>query len=374
MAEDPKPLEGIILNPGEEGALVTIENRNPVEVFTDPGIMEAVLSLIDRQAMDFTPDLSTAKGRKEIASRAYRVAQTKALLDNIGKEQVAKMKELPKAIDAGRKTFRDRLDALKDRVRQPLTDQEARTAAIRGKLDEIKNAPAKFSAATSDAIFDEIARIHAVPTDESWGEIQEEAINVKGDILTAMDALLGAARKREAEAAELEELRRAKLAQDQKDREARIAQDAADKATREAQEHAQAEKDAALRREQDAELRARKAEQDKADSEKREAQTRADAEAREQRARDEERQKADKQAEAARKAQEAEAAEIERVRLAREADTEHQRKFNRESWADIQAAILADSKEDGTIEQISTVVLTAIVRNKVRHIKISYSE
>ena len=50
MAEDPKPLEGIILNPGDEGALVTIENRNPVEVFTDPGIMEAVLSLIDRQA------------------------------------------------------------------------------------------------------------------------------------------------------------------------------------------------------------------------------------------------------------------------------------------------------------------------------------
>jgi hypothetical protein len=28
MAEDPKPLEGIILNPGEDGALVTIENRD----------------------------------------------------------------------------------------------------------------------------------------------------------------------------------------------------------------------------------------------------------------------------------------------------------------------------------------------------------
>jgi uncharacterized protein YPO0396 len=172
MAEDPKTLEGIILNPSEDGALVSIENRNPIEVFTDFGIVEAVLCLIERQAMDFTPDLSTVKGRKEIVSRAYRVAQTKALLDNIGKEQVAKMKELPKAIDAGRKIFRDCLDALKDRVRQPLTDMEVRTATIRGKLDEIKNAPAKFSAATSDAIFDEIARIHAIPTDESWGEIR----------------------------------------------------------------------------------------------------------------------------------------------------------------------------------------------------------
>ena len=372
MAEDSKTLEGIILNPGEEGALVAIESRNPIEVFTDPSMVEAVLCLIERQAMDFTPDLSTVKGRKEIASRAYRVAQTKALLDNIGKEQVAKMKELPKAIDAGRKTFRDRLDALKDKVRQPLTDQEVRTAAIRGKLDEIKNAPAKFSAATSDSIFDEIARIHAIPTDESWGEIQEEAINVKGDVLTALDALLGAARKRESEAVELEELRKAKLAQDQKDREAKIAQDAADKATREAQERAQAEKDAALRREQDAELRARKAEQDKADSEKREAQTRADAEAREQRARDEERQKADERAESTRKTQESEAAQAEATRKAKEENVEHQRAFNREAMSDLVSAIHAHGATIPDENECAKAVLTAIVLGRIRHIKIGY--
>ncbi|OCS62006.1 hypothetical protein BBZ50_02590 [Escherichia coli] len=52
--------------------------------------------------MSFVPDITTAKGRKEIASLAYKVAQTKTYLDGLGKDLVAELKEIPKLIDANR--------------------------------------------------------------------------------------------------------------------------------------------------------------------------------------------------------------------------------------------------------------------------------
>ncbi|EES5368095.1 cell envelope biogenesis protein TolA, partial [Escherichia coli] len=39
--------------------------------------------------MSFVPDITTAKGRKEIAYLAYKVAQTKTYLDGLGKDLVA---------------------------------------------------------------------------------------------------------------------------------------------------------------------------------------------------------------------------------------------------------------------------------------------
>ncbi|EGT6367902.1 cell envelope biogenesis protein TolA, partial [Escherichia coli] len=54
--------------------------------------------------MSFVPDITTAKGRKEIAYLAYKVAQTKTYLDGLGKDLVAELKEIPKLIDANRKT------------------------------------------------------------------------------------------------------------------------------------------------------------------------------------------------------------------------------------------------------------------------------
>ena len=60
---------------------------------------------------------------------AYKVAQTKTYLDGLGKDLVAELKEIPKLIDANRKTVRDRLDELKAKARQPLTDYEEESGA-----------------------------------------------------------------------------------------------------------------------------------------------------------------------------------------------------------------------------------------------------
>jgi len=50
-------------------------------------------------------------------------------------EKKERLKEQPKLVDAERKRMRDKLDALKDQVRKPLTDWEN---AEESRIDEIK--------------------------------------------------------------------------------------------------------------------------------------------------------------------------------------------------------------------------------------------
>lgn len=96
--------------------LVVIEKANAMTVFQSADQIEEILQKVEREVMSFVPDITTAKGRKEIASLAYKVAQTKTYLDGLGKDLVAELKEIPKLIDANRKTVRDRLDLPKAKV------------------------------------------------------------------------------------------------------------------------------------------------------------------------------------------------------------------------------------------------------------------
>jgi len=109
----------------EELQLIVVEQIKPLELFTAPDRLKTFLSEIDKKVMSIVADMTTAKGRKDIASIAYKVARTKTTLDDLGKAEVAKLKDLPKKIDAGRKEAREFLDALAERYRKPLTDWEA---------------------------------------------------------------------------------------------------------------------------------------------------------------------------------------------------------------------------------------------------------
>ncbi len=65
--------------------LVVIEKANAMTVFQSADQIEEILQKVEREVMSFVPDITTAKGRKEIASLAYKVAQTKTYLDGLGK-------------------------------------------------------------------------------------------------------------------------------------------------------------------------------------------------------------------------------------------------------------------------------------------------
>ena len=107
-----------------EFELVVVEKLNPVEIFSDGGV-DKILNDIETKALSIVTDVSTPAGRRDIASLAFKVARSKTLLDDMGKVMVDDAKKKVKTMDAHRKTIRDTLDALKEKVRAPLTEWEA---------------------------------------------------------------------------------------------------------------------------------------------------------------------------------------------------------------------------------------------------------
>ena len=212
-----------------QAQLVVIEPTSAVALFTEGEGVEAMLADIRKQATSLVPDLSTAKGRKEIASIAFSVAKTKTYLDGFGKELTDKYKEIPKRIDANRKLIRDYLDALKDEVRAPLTQyeaaEEARVAALQSRLARLNelgsSASIEIAAADLQVMLQEVEQ-NAL--DDSWQELLPQATVAKELAAKRLGEALAARQKYEAEQAELEQLRQKQAEQDRTDRERLIAE------------------------------------------------------------------------------------------------------------------------------------------------------
>lgn len=328
--------------------LVVIEKKNAMAVFTNNDQLDPLIELIEKEARSLVPDVTTKKGRDAIASMAHKVARSKTYIDNEGKDLVAELKALPKQIDESRRVVRERLDALKDEVRRPLTEWEAEQERI--KAEEAMNA------------------MHAEALEMNIKFDQELAAKFEADHEMALLMDKDIDRERADKAAEAERQRIA--------REEEIKRQAEEKAKREAEEKHRAEMEASARRE--AEERAAK---ERAERERIEAQQRAErdriaaeqkAEADKQAAIDAERRKAQEEADRIRR----EAEQREQARLdeekrkadeqaRREADVKH-RKF---VGTEIVKDLLANTSltRDQAIE-----VLTAIKDGKIPHTGISY--
>ena len=86
------------------------------ELFS-PGALDKVLEKIHEKARaEASADVSTGKARATIASLAHRVARSKTIIDDAGRELTAEMKAKVAAIDAERRRARESLDALKAEV------------------------------------------------------------------------------------------------------------------------------------------------------------------------------------------------------------------------------------------------------------------
>ena len=118
--------------------IITIQKAQAMDVFTKRELIIPLLEKIEHVATQEVFDSSTDKGRKAIASMAYRVAQSKTYIESHGKDLAAELKELPKLVDSNRKYAKDFLDALRDRIRKPLDEWEAEQEAIK-LLAKIEN-------------------------------------------------------------------------------------------------------------------------------------------------------------------------------------------------------------------------------------------
>lgn len=317
--------------------LVVIEKKNAMAVFTNNDQLDPLIEAIEKEARSLVPDVTTKKGRDAIASMAHKVARSKTYIDNAGKDLVAELKALPKQIDESRRVVRERLDALKDEVRRPLTEWEAEQERI--KAEEAMNALHAEALAMNEE-FDRLLAAR-IESDHEMALLMNDAFD----------------REQTEKKAEAERQRIF--------REEEMVRRAEEKAKREAAEQAQREIDAAAAREREAILA-----KERAEREQREAVERAERE--KQAAVEAERRKAQEEADRIRR----EAEQREQARLAedkrkadeqarREADVKHRKAVGTE----IVKALLANTSltRDQAIE-----VLTAVKDGRIPHTGISY--
>ncbi|MCC2884758.1 hypothetical protein, partial [Enterobacter hormaechei] len=277
--------------------LVVIEKQNAMAVFTTKEQLDPIIEAIEKEARSLVPDVSTRKGRDAIASMAHKVARSKTYIDNAGKDLVAELKALPKQIDESRRIVRERLEALKDEVRRPLTEWEAEQERI--KAEQAMNA------------------MHAEALVMNENIDLQRAIQFEADHEMALLMNKDFDRERE------EQRRQAEQAQ--RERDERLKQEAAEQARRDAEAMHKAEIEAAARREAEEKARAELAERQRVEAEQRAAREKQEAEARAEREKaaavEAERLKA-KQAEEKRLAEEKRIAD---EQAKREADVKHRK-------------------------------------------------
>ena len=339
-----------------------------LQVFQAANGLDPYLQQIRAEIDAFVPDVSTKKGRDAIASIAHKVARSKTALDNVGKELVAELKEIPKKIDAERKRMRDTLDAWKDEVRAPLNEWEQAEADRVKKhqdcVEWLRDSATVFAEDSSEDIQLRIDQVEAVEVGASLEEFEAEAHRVKSSTLATLRGALTARQKHEAELAAIAKFQAEQAQREQQEREARIAKEAAEQAQREAEQRAQAERDAAAKREADAKAAAERRElelklqAEQAEREKLEAQQRA-----EQAERDAA-ERAERAAAAERQRQADEQARIEAEAKAREADITHK------------TAVLTSIKESfmgaGVTEEQAKAIINMIRKGEVPSVSITY--
>lgn len=230
----------------EKGELITLAETNTKSLFDGSG-MDSMLAQIEQKARAYDLDISTPSGRKEVASVAYKIAQSKTAIDAAGKKLVEGIKAEAKVIDDERKKARDFLDNLKDEIRKPLTDfenaEKERVATLEARLARIESLCLDIPD-DSAAIQNLLNRLN----ETSSGTFEEFEKRAAGLIAVAKERLtakLEVVAKREAEAKELERLRAEAAERERIEREAKIARDAAEKAKIEAEALAAREKAAA---------------------------------------------------------------------------------------------------------------------------------
>ena len=368
--------------------LIVLENVDALVVFTEQDKMDTILNEFRQLEFEFVADVTTAKGRKEIASVAFRVAKAKTYLDGLGKDLVEDWKKKSKTIDAERKRVRETLDQIKDNIRKPLDAWEAAEAAKienhKAYLAEIK---AKGSAYEQDGAVrtcEELKRngawlmsVGIDAEDEFFNEI-EKAL---GEAVASNKSALSAREKVEAEQAELARLRQEAEDRAKKDREDAIRREAEERVRREeiakaeyARGQAEMERKAADRKANDERLAAdRKAQEEKLAAERELERVKKEAE--QQRLYAE--CKAREEMEAAERKSAMEKASLERQIKAEEdrKKREEAEKAKRESDRAYMLNKMKEAKESmmkecGLSEEVAKGVVLAIYNGKVLNVRL----
>lgn len=372
---------------------ILIEVKNPVEVFTKPNGLDAIIDKIEADVKSVDRDISTEEGRDNIRSLAFKLAKSKKEIERMALGLTDGWRTQTKSVNTERDRGVERMQKLQDEIRSPLTAWEnAEKERVQAHEDAIAAMvllhPRNMAGNLTEDIQSRISDLGNMPV-RDWEEFEARAAFTRKETAEALLSALVIAQKRDSEALELARLRAAEDARLQKERDDKIAAEAAAKAKAEAEERAAAEAAAAAKKAADekAEIQ-RKADEEKAAAEKREAESKAalekaeaDRRAQEQKAIEDAhtakvaadkaaKKAADDAAEAERKKIADEKAAEEKATAQRTADQAHKAKINNEALAALQTLFANFYGEDQT--KVIKALISEIAYGRIPHINIKY--
>lgn len=352
---------------------------NLQKLFTPEG-MDLMIAEIQKEVADFSADISTKEGRATIVSMAAKISRCKAPIKNLAMELKEESRKLINGVNAQWNRYEEAMDDLHEKVRRPVNEIEAKEAEEKKTRQDRLTAMENLRGATNGVIL-ESGEFQKLITEIKnylnfdWGDFAFRAETLANELIAFFGTREVFAKKAEADAAELAQLKKEAAERAQKDHEEKIAREAAEKAKREAEEAAERERKAAIERE---------------------AKIEADKKAAEERAKEAERlaiEQAEK-AELARIAAEKkakedaekaalEAVEKERVRVAeekrkedeatekREANKRHRAKIHNEIKQAFETMI-SKFDESAYPDELPQKFVEAIAKGEVPHIQINY--
>jgi hypothetical protein len=358
-----------------------VMNALTAEAVFCPGGVDAIIEKIAAAARAVPADISTTSGRAAIKSIAYKVARSRTALDEMGKDLAAEWKKKSAAIDSERRDIRERLEALQEEVRKPLTDWENaeknRVAAHEAKLTAITELGVFVGTEPGvESILDRISILaESRFSAHDWQEFTQRAAITIAGVTASLQSAHAAAVKRDADRAELERLRQEQAKREQHERELRIAAEASERARKEAEEkaaHKAALAERAAREDREKSERAKaQAEQAARDAEVRAKKEKADRIAAQTKAKD------DAERAARKAAQDKEAAIVaERKRVADAAAADAKEVAKREADKKHRAAINRTASEafiaGGLSEEAARIAITLIAKKVIPNVTIQY--
>ena len=224
--------------------LSVIDQKDIVSVFTTENGVDVLFEKLANEVRAEVPDLTTKKGRDRIASLAYKVSKSKGVVDEHGKELVSAEKARLALIDADRKKWRDKCDALRDEIRKPLTDwegEEKQRIETHESNIGLMQCLANVDGLHSDLIKARLVEAEKIEVGLHWQEFAIQAAIAKDATIKALKTSLATRLHYEAEQAELEKLRQQAIENQRIERERLIAENAARQAKEEAERLAKAE-------------------------------------------------------------------------------------------------------------------------------------
>lgn len=358
--------------------IATIVAQTPVVVLIDADKRKGLYEHIQREIDAFEPDVTTNKGREAIKSLAYKITRTKTAIDGAGKTLNEEARAKINVVDEARRDARSTLDAMAEKVRQPLTDWEA---AEKERVDQCNEMIARIKRAAMVTLDDTADSVRArgqtiyetkeVITEGFYGDLYETAMQERSDTIGTLKMALVRLEKEEADRAELERLRaenEARAAREREEAEARARQE------REAEEARQAE-ERRIAAEQAAKERDERIAREATERAQREAEERHAAELQAERDRvaaiDLERESQIREMKRQEEEREQQAARV-RAEQERQAEEDRKREANKTHQKRVMGAAKVAIMGVGASEQIAIAIVKAIVAGDVPNTKIVF--